>query len=292
MPPSVPMDVLRSFTAIADTGSFTRAAAMVLRTQPAVSQQMAKLEALVGKRLLERGDRGVTLTVEGTAFAGYARRILKLHDEAIAAIAEPELKGTVRFGMPDDYVARFLPPILAGCHREMPQIEIEMTCRPTSELVRMQAGGLLDVAVVTVGGVVREAEILAHEPLVWVTSERHLAHETEPLPLALFDPGCPCREAVCEALDRTGRPYRLVYSSPSHVGLLCAVQAGIAITAIPRSTVPAGLHVLGPEDGLPPLPDQTFGLLRGRNLSPGAQRFADYVAHSFARDSMAPAAAG
>ena len=284
---TIPIDLLRSFVAIADTGSFTTAAQRVFRTQSAVSQQMKKLEQSVGKALFERNGRAVRLTREGEAVLAYGRRILSLHDEAVAVIAEPEVNGMVRFGMPDDFVAKFLPPILESCMRLFPRLQIEMSCLPSVELIAARERGDLDVAVVSVRPGVSDAEFLCQEEAFWVTSPRHLVHEEKPLPLALFDASCPCHQSVCTLLDRERRDYRLVYSSPSHAGLVCAVQAGIAVSALTRSALPQGLRVLGQEDGFPPLPSVTLGLLRGTAMSDAAARFADHVAQRFRSDALA-----
>lgn len=283
---TIPIDLLRSFVAIADTGSVTHAAERVFRTQSAVSQQMKKLEQTVGKALFERNGRALRLTREGEAVLAYGRRILSLHDEAVAMIAEPEVKGVVRFGMPDDFVAKFLPPILESCMRLFPRLQIEMTCLPSYHLIPARDRGELDVAVIGERPNV-DTEFLRREEVLWVTSPRHQTHEMMPLPIALFDASCPCHQNVCTVLDRGRRDYRIVYSSPSHAGLVCAVQAGIAVSALTRSAIPQGLRVLGPEEGYPALPPVTLGLLRGRALSDAASRFADHVAQRFRSEALA-----
>ena len=278
---TIPIDLLRSFVAIADTGSFTQAAERVFRTQSAVSQQMKKLESSVGKSLFERQGRATRLTREGEAVLAYGRRILSLHDEAVAVIAEPEVKGVVRFGMPDDFAAKFLPPILESAVRLYPRLQIEMTCLPTSQLIKARENEELDVAVISVRAGLSDVDFLRQEEVFWVTSPKHRAHEETPLPLALFDNTCPCHQNVCTILDRAGRNYRLAYSSPSHAGLVCAVQAGIAVSALAKSALPAGLRVLGVEDGFPKLAPITLGLMRTNGMGEAAARFTQHVAQGF-----------
>jgi DNA-binding transcriptional LysR family regulator len=105
-------DLLQTFVAIADTGGFTRAAGVVHRSQSAVSMQMKKLEESVGHPLFEKIGRGVQLTRNGETLLNYARRILKLHEEAVVTLRQPDMVGSVRIGIPDDYVAAYLPGIL------------------------------------------------------------------------------------------------------------------------------------------------------------------------------------
>src|SRR5215211_699575 len=100
------VDQLRTFIAIAETGSFTKAAEVVFKTQSAVSMQMKRLEERIGKPIFERDGRASRLTDDGERLLDYARRIVKLNMEAVNAFAETELTGRVRLGVPDDYADR------------------------------------------------------------------------------------------------------------------------------------------------------------------------------------------
>jgi DNA-binding transcriptional LysR family regulator len=273
------IDLLRTFVAIADSGSFTRAADTVHRTQSAVSMQVKRLEEVVGKPVFHRDGRRVRLTAGGEALLGYARRILRLHEEAAATLSQPELVGTVRVGTPDDYVMRFLPSILARFAQAYPRVQVAVHCAPSHQLSARLANGELDLTLVTRNPGEEMGEILRREPTVWGTSERHLAHEEEPLPLALFQEGCFVREAALRALDDAGRNYRVAYSSPSITGIHAAVSAGLAVTALARSILPPGVRALAVEEGFPPLPVGTIALLR----APGARSKAiDCLAAHFA----------
>src|SRR6476659_2130511 len=103
------IDQLRTFVAIADTGSFTRAADVVHKTQSAVSMQMKRLEERLGRAIFERDGRASRLTEDGERLLDYARRILRLNMDCLASFAEAELAGRVRLGVPDDYDDRYLP---------------------------------------------------------------------------------------------------------------------------------------------------------------------------------------
>ncbi len=275
---NIPTEVLRSFVAIADTGSFTQAATQVLRTQSAVSQQIQKLEDLIGRAVFTRDGRTISLTGEGEALLAYARRILKLHDEAVAAIVEPDIEGSVRFGIPDDYVSRFMPPILAGFARSHPRVQIEITCAPSVRLAPMIAASEIDIALITATPGAPKMETVRREPVSWAVSPHHLIHEEDPLPVAVFQPGCCVRQSVLEALDGMARPYRLAYASESHEGLVAAVRAGLAVTALVRSSIPQDFRLLGPKDGFPELPPAAFGVLRRPNgTTRAADSFADHL---------------
>src|SRR5215813_11203468 len=121
MAPPLDLEQLRTFVAIAESGSFTRAATAVHKTQSAVSMQMRRLEERIGKPIFVRDGRASKLTEEGERLLGYARRMIRLSEETLAAFDDAELSGSVRFGMPDDYADRFLPEVLARFARSNPR---------------------------------------------------------------------------------------------------------------------------------------------------------------------------
>jgi DNA-binding transcriptional LysR family regulator len=277
-------DVLRTFVAIVDGGGFTQAAKQVHRTQSAVSMQVRRLEESLDQVLFERDGRGVRLAPDGEALLGYARRLLKLHDEAVAALTRPDLSGLVRIGTPDDYVDRFLPEILARFARAFPRVQVEVNCEPSVNLWRMLAEERLDLALITCRPGMESGEVLRREPVVWAAAERHLAYEQEPLPLALFQSGCAFREWALASLNQLGRPYRIAYTSASISGILAAVTAGLAVTVLSRSVLPAGVRPLGAQEGLPPLPSATITLHRGGTVSAVAECLANYIREGFSAE--------
>lgn len=260
---NIPTELLRTLAAIADTGSFSQAAQMVGRTQSAVSMQIKRLEEMMEKPLLKRDARNSTLTADGLTLLSYARRILKLNEEAVSELKRPELSGWVSIGLPDDYATRFLPEILAGFSRSHPRVQVQVTCEPSGALTARMQRKELDLAMTTSPvAEVDHSVLLRQDPTVWVTSAQHCQHEEEVLPLALFPDDCYCRNWAISALERVGRRYRIAYTSASIMGLQAAVNAGLAVTAISRSIVPDGMRQLTPEDGFPPLPKASFLLHR------------------------------
>ncbi len=259
MSTNLPTELLRTFIAIADTGNFSLAAEQVHRTQSAVSMQIKRLEELVGKPLFKRDSRHSRLTADGLTLLNYARRILKLNEEAVSLLKRPELSGWVRIGLPDDYATRFLPEILAGFSRTHPRVQVQVTCEPSLLLKQRMKRQELDLAMTTSATSDEEHSLLLrHEPTVWATSEQHLPHEETPLPLALFPDDCYCRNWAIEALGKAGIDYRIAYTSPSIMGLQAAVIAGLAITAISQSIIPPGMRQITAEEGLPQLPSAFF----------------------------------
>ena len=145
----IDIDQLRSFIAIVETGSFTRAAEMVNKTQSAVSMQIKRLEARLERPIFARDGRASKLTEDGERLLDYARRIVKLNIEALAAFSATALSGRVRLGVPDDYADRYLPDIMARFSRVFPAIEISVVCEPSLELFARIDASELDLAIVT-----------------------------------------------------------------------------------------------------------------------------------------------
>src|SRR5207249_1943990 len=178
------VDQLRTFLAIVETGSFTRAAEIVHKTQSAVSMQMKRLEERLDRPIFARDGRASKLTEDGERLLDYARRIIKLNVEALAAFDDAELTGRVRLGVPDDYADRYLPEIMARFSRAYPGVDLTLMCEPSTELVELIDSNELDLAIVTDCGTTRASEAFRRERLLWVTSNRHSVHTEEPLPLA------------------------------------------------------------------------------------------------------------
>jgi DNA-binding transcriptional LysR family regulator len=193
----------------------------------------------------------------------------------------------VRVGTPDDYVDRFLPEILARFARAFPRVQVEVLCETSANLRPLLAEDRLDLAVITAGCTPggETGEVLRREPVVWATAERHLAHEQEPLPLALFQSGCLFRDWALASLDGSGRPYRIAYTSASFSSILAAVKAGLAVTTLCRSVLPAGVRPLGVGEGFPPLPQTAIALHRGKPVSAVAECLAGYIRESFGVDA-------
>ena len=196
------LDQLRTFVAIADSGSFTKAADSVHKTQSAVSMQMRRLEERIGKPIFGRDGRSAKLTEQGERLLGYARRMVRLSDETIAAFDDEELSGRVRLGTPDDYADRFLPEILARFSRSNPRVEVTVVCEPTVQLIEALRAGELDLGIITNTKETPTAEIVRQEPLLWVASGHHRLEEEEVLPLALGRDTCCWRRTALEALER------------------------------------------------------------------------------------------
>lgn len=255
-------DQLRSFLAIVDTGSFTRAAERVHKTQSAVSMHIKRLEErLGGKALFAKNGRGVRLTEDGEKLIDYARRMLQVEAAALAAVGEKGLAGHLRFGIPDDYAESFLPEILRRFVRRHPLVELSVVCEPSVSLAERVQARELDIAVVTDCARIVGVEVVREEALRWVVGPRASVQAERPLPLALGGPTCAWRQAALAALDAAGMPWRLALVSANYAAIAPIVEAGLAVTVLPPSAMRTGQRFVDPDGGLPALPHCRIGLI-------------------------------
>jgi DNA-binding transcriptional LysR family regulator len=286
------IDQLRTFIAIAETGSFTKAADVVHKTQSAVSMQMKRLEERIERPIFARDGRASKLTEDGSRLLDYARRLVKLNIETVAAFSDAALSGRVRLGVPDDYADRYLPEIMARFSRAYPSVELTVICEPTEDLLERIDLNEVDLAIVTHCESVRASETFRRERLLWVTSNRHAIHMEEKLPLALGRPSCNWRRTAIERMESLGRPYRVLYSSSSAGAVAAAVLAGLAVSVLPESGLRPGMRVLTAAEGFPELPNCHIGLVRNaRESSALADALAEHIISSLDNLSEAVQAA-
>lgn len=287
MKPPLDLDQLQTFVSIADMGSFTRAAGEVHRTQSAVSMQMRRLEEQIGKPLFEKEGRTNRLTEHGEKLLAYARRLIRLNRETLAAFDDSGLKGHVRIGTPDDYADRFLPEIMAKFSRSNPRVELSVICEPTPSLREHIKRGNLDIAIVTHNDEHSHSEVVRREPLLWVTSANHLVHEQTPLPVAFGRPSCIWRRAGTDVLDRMGREYKVLFTSFSATIITAAVLSGLAVSVLAECALRPGMRVLTEADGFGQLPDCEIGIMRGHTEHPAlVEALAQHIAESLDNISM------
>jgi DNA-binding transcriptional LysR family regulator len=256
-------DWLKSFVAAVDAGSLSSAAPEVHRSQSAVSMQIKKLEAAVGRQLLLRGPRQLQLTHEGQMLLGFARRMLDLQAEALAALQGEAVSGVVRLGVPDDYASKYLTPVLKRFAPRHGGVEIQLDCEQSTSLIPRVARGELDMALISRDHP-RRGTLLFHEPMVWVGSPEFDTWNRDPLPIAVYEQASLGRRSAINSLAMQGRPYKVVYNSSSLAGQIAAVESGLAVAALTRCSAPDHLKILDLEHGLGPLEPMQVAAYRSR----------------------------
>lgn len=246
--------LLRAFVAVAEQHGITAASRGLNLTQGAVSQQIARLEALAGGALLVRDKRGAALTPAGERLLGKARRLLALNDELWDELQGGTITGPVRVGVPYDLVGTWLAPMLQTFSAAHPQAELSLFCESSPNLRRALIGKRLDLAVIEEPAHAMTGVCLAVERLVWVGAQGGRAFGKTPLPVSIVAKSCAFRPPVLEALKGQVRAWRMVVEDGSLEATLATVRMDLAVTACLAATVPDGIEVLPIEAGLPALP--------------------------------------
>ncbi|MCC8375399.1 transcriptional regulator LrhA [Photorhabdus sp. HUG-39] len=259
------LDLLRTFVAVADLNTFAAAAAAVCRTQSAVSQQMQRLEQLVGRELFARHGRNKLLTEHGLQLLGYARQILRANDDASASLTYSDAEGELRIGASDDTVDTLLPFLLNRIASVYPRMAIDVRIKRTQFIESMLDSHEIDLALTTAKISHHPRTVLRSTPVLWHCAPDFQLQSNEPVPLVVMDETNPFRQLALDTLDEVGVSWRIAYEAASLSAVRTAVNAEVGITARPLEMQNADLRILGESEGLPRLPETQFSLYRHSN---------------------------
>ncbi|MDE0212267.1 MAG: LysR family transcriptional regulator [Boseongicola sp.] len=261
MAKNIPTDLLRSFVTVVDQGSFTRAAGVLGRTQPAVSLQIRRLEELLQTKLIITAGRQFAITDAGLALGPYARRLLRLNDDIIAHFADQALAGWIRVGVPTDFAHSFLLETIAAFVIAHPEVRIEIESLLSRDLREALAHDRLDIAVAITpdGDVPFLVDTTVVEPF-WALQDNARFDSGKPLPILRHPDPCEYAARMRNALRMSGRDWRTMLVSRDVSGLQAAVQAGLGATALTPATLLPGMRVGRPDEGFPPLAALRIGL--------------------------------
>ena len=258
---------LQCFLAVSDSGSFTKAADRVGRTQSAISQQIAKLENLVGKLLFNRGKE-LSLTTEGEIFLAYAKQIYLLHRESLDCFKEPDLQGEIRFGLPEDFATVILSDVLVDFSRLHPRILLNVECDLTINVMEGFKAGKFDLVLIKMAppNDFLQQTTIWKEAVKWIGKPEllPLINKNTVVPLVLSPKPCIYRESAIHALEKAGVKWRLSYTSPSYAGKMAAVKAGLGISIIQETLIPDYLTQLENKI-LPSLSEIPISLIKKQN---------------------------
>ena len=269
---------LECFLAVTETGTFTRAAEKVARTQSAVSQQITKLEKQIGKPLFVRG-KNLILTSEGEILLTYARKIIQLNRDAMDRFKQPELHGEVRFGLPEDFASVFLSEVLTEYAFLHPRILLNVECDLTLNLFDRFKRKEFDLVLVKMN---RPEDFpngmdVWSEALEWVGNKELFDLDDQPVPLVLSPQPCVYRARAIHALEKINKKWRIVFSSHSYAGTAAAVRAGMGVTVLPRNMVPDDLEIIRSSENIPNLDDTHISLLKHNYKNLAVNSFETFV---------------
>ncbi|MGN2424414.1 LysR family transcriptional regulator [Klebsiella electrica] len=284
------LDLLRTFVAVADLNTFAAAAAAVCRTQSAVSQQMQRLEQLVGKELFARHGRNKLLTEQGIQLLGYARKILRFNDEACMSLMFSSLQGILTIGASDETAETILPFLLNRIGSFYPKLTLEIKVLKHAEAVAMLASGAIDLALTTHQTAEFDTLILRTSPTLWYCAADYVVPRQETIPLILLEEPGPFREEIIAALNAAGAPWHLAHSASTLAGVKAAVKAGLGVTARPVEMMSPELRVVGKNEGLPALADTQYVLsCNAYKISESAQAIFQSLSQDYRPWSSEPA---
>jgi len=260
--------LLVTLLTVAQTGSFTQAAIRLGVRQPTVSQHISRLEKQTGRTLILRDTHTVSLTADGEAMIGFARSILAAHEQASAYFSGTRPRGRLRIGISDDLALTRLPQILRAFRHEHPLVDFDLTVDQSGLLHQRLEENKLDVFIGKRPHGEERGRLVKRERLVWVGTPATKLDLTKPVPLVVYPSPSISRAEIHRALNRAGLPYRSACVCRGVNGLIAAVAAGVGISALATSLVPAQLTPLGPGHRLPELGSIDLVLL----TSPRAER--------------------
>ncbi len=262
--------LLRTFVVVADQRSMTAAANALHLTQGAVSQQVRKLEDLLGGSLLVRQRGGIQLAPLGERLIARARQILALNDQLWADLQGDAVQGSVRLGAPYDLAGAWIAPAIKSFMEAYPQVDLSLTCGSSTELKSAIASGSLDLAVVEESVEAASGECLSLERLVWAGAKGGSAYLKTPLPVSMVAETCAFRAPVIAALQAQDRPWKTLFENGNLEATVAMVSSDLAVSVWLQSTVPAALDILPAEALLPELPPVAISLQRSKGSASAA----------------------
>jgi DNA-binding transcriptional LysR family regulator len=255
------LDAVRAFVLVADLRSFTRAADTLDTTQSAVSLKLKRLEAHLGKQLLERTPRVVRLSADGNAFLGAARDLLNAHERALGSLSVERRR--LALGLSEHVAGPDLPQLLGRLNAHDPGLVVELHLGTSTALLAQFDERRLDAVVIRYGADEPprdDAQVLFSEPLCWLATSAWLPRVGEPLRLALLSPPCNVRDVALRTLTGAGIAWQEVFVGGGAAAVGAAVAAGLAVSPLARRVAPRGLVDVGARLGLPTLPESRVTL--------------------------------
>ena len=249
---NLPTELLRSFTAIVDSGSMLRATERVFVTQSALSLQMKRLEEIVQVPLFRRDGRRLGLTASGDALLVFAKEMLATNDRAVAALNRDVLNGPARIGFVQDFAETLLTGVLARFAELNPETQLQVRVGGSAELLELLSTDRMDVVLCM--GAEDDPAAVQIAPMHWL-GQAEVAKRT-PLPIAILEQPCRFRDASLAALEAAGRPYRVALETPSLSALRAAVDSGLGVTC--RTDLFMDCVIDRAEADLPPLPNVAY----------------------------------
>lgn len=246
------LTALRALVTIADVGGVTRAAGLLNLTQSAVSMQIKRLEDGLGLDLFNRTQRKLSLTREGEQLAHYARRMLRLNDEALSRLTHDDYEGEIRLGVPHDIVYPQFPRILKEMALDFPRVRVNLVACFTANLKEEFTQGRFDAILTTEMQPGERGDRIASRRLLWVGAPGGQAWMQRPLRLAFVE-RCFFRSIAQNALAEAGIPWEMAVGGQSEQIEAAIAAADLAVSVRMDGSVSEPLQPVGGNNALPDL---------------------------------------
>ncbi len=251
--PNIDLELLRTFIAVVDNGSITRASKQIHRTQSAISMQIKRLEDQLDQILFDRSGRQLTLTFRGKSLVPFARRLLNLHDEAINRLTNDDQQSRITVGCPDDYSATLLPKLMSVLYKQNSKLHITVITHNSGKLRQLLDDNEIDLAILSRLPQSHEGVLISQSYGMWLAKNK-TSFNQRPLPLALFEPNCIFHSTVIDGLEKGQIDYNLLCDASQTQLLISLVRHENLVTVVPAASVPHDLIGLRSIDCLPDLP--------------------------------------
>ena len=246
------LDALRSFVTVIELGGYARAGELLGRSQPAISLQIKKLEEQLGRTLFVKSGQRHIPSADGNWLYPQAKAMLELNDAVFRALDPQPLSGRLRLGIPNEFASTLLPGLIGEFSQRYPDVALEVTSALSRDLLHATKRDQFDlILALRDPDSSHDAEQVLEDEIVWVGDPTRTL-TPDPLALVLAPEGCMYRTRVIQALKQQTRRWRITYTNADLSGQVAAIQQGLGVTALARSSVPEHLKVIR-SPLLPPL---------------------------------------
>lgn len=269
------VDTVRAFVAVVELGGFAKAGEHLSRSQPAISLQIKRLEQQLNCKLFQRLGQRQVVNQRGQELYSMAKDLLQLNDNILQHFASTPLSGQIRLGIPSEFATTLLPNIIGAFNNAHPDVTLEVTSALSADLLKQHSQRPFDVLLVLGNSLLSETNAIC-DKLVWVGSKAFKTVDT-PISLVLAPEGCVYRKRALAALDEANSERRISFTISDLTGITAAIQEGLGITVLAKSTVPASLQEID-SDALPDLGTVSIHLNAvGETSGEACEKLADFM---------------
>ncbi|AXR07451.1 LysR family transcriptional regulator [Salinimonas sediminis] len=238
------LDNLRTFVSVIEQGGYAKAGELLGRSQPAISLQIKKLEAQLGRKLFTKVGQRHTPSADGNWLYSRAKELLELNDAVFRALTPAPLSGRLRLGIPNEFASTLLPGLIGEFSKRYPDVSLEVTSALSRDLLHQSRRDSFDLILALANPHEQtEGEVVLQDDMVWVgDATRPFAAEN--ISLVLAPDGCVYRSRVIELLKQQTKAWKITYTNADLSGLVAAIGQGLGITALARSSMPDNLAIL------------------------------------------------